>query len=51
MAPAQNLGGAAGQAGQQQGQRQTRAFVGSVTKLQDNYGFVDEEVFFQLKLV
>jgi hypothetical protein len=36
---------------QQQQQKQTRAFVGVVTKMQDNYGFVDDDVFFQLKYV
>lgn len=34
---------------QQQQQKSQRAFIGTVTKLQDQYGFVDEEVFFQTK--
>lgn len=62
VAPTQaNIGGlqqlqglqqnAAVAAAQQQQQKQTRAFVGVVTKLQDNYGFVDDDVFFQLKSV
>lgn len=34
---------------QQQQQKNQRAFVGVVTKMQDNYGFVDDDVFFQVK--
>ncbi len=37
---------------QQQPQQQSknqRAFVGVVTKMQDNYGFVDDDVFFQTR--
>jgi transcription termination factor Rho len=34
---------------QQQQQKNQRAFVGIVTKMQDNYGFVDDDVFFQVK--
>jgi hypothetical protein len=30
---------------------QRRVFTGTVTKLQDNFGFVDEDVFFQTRLV
>ena len=30
-------------------QTQRRVFSGTVTKLQDNFGFVDEDVFFQTR--
>ena len=41
---------------QQQGQQQQtaasqRVFTGTVTKLHDNFGFVDEDVFFQTSVV
>ena len=38
---------------QQQGQQQAsqRVFTGTVTKLHDNFGFVDEDVFFQTSVV
>ncbi len=36
------------QAGQGQGQSKTRVFTGLVTKTHDNFGFIDEEVFFQM---
>ena len=41
------------QQGQQQQQQQTsqRVFTGTVTKLHDNFGFVDEDVFFQTSVV
>ncbi|XP_078579525.1 cell division cycle and apoptosis regulator protein 1-like isoform X2 [Branchiostoma floridae x Branchiostoma japonicum] len=35
---------------QQQQQPKQRVFTGSVTKLHDNFGFVDEDVFFQLSV-
>ena len=42
-----------GQGPQQQQQQQTsqRVFTGTVTKLHDNFGFVDEDVFFQTSVV
>ena len=43
-----------GQPPQQQGQQQAasqRVFTGTVTKLHDNFGFVDEDVFFQTSVV
>ena len=41
------------QAVQQPGQQQPkqRVFTGTVTKLHDNFGFVDEDVFFQTRFV
>ena len=36
-----------GQQQQQQQQTSQRVFTGTVTKLHDNFGFVDEDVFFQ----
>jgi len=30
-------------------QKQHRAFTGVVTKLHDNFGFVDDDVFFQMR--
>jgi hypothetical protein len=32
-----------------QTQSQTRVLTGSVTKLLDNFGFIDDSVFFQLR--
>ena len=46
--------GQQGQQGQQQQQQQAasqRVFTGTVTKLHDNFGFVDEDVFFQTSVV
>ena len=42
-----------GQQGQQQQQQAAsqRVFTGTVTKLHDNFGFVDEDVFFQTSVV
>ena len=31
------------------GKAKTKIFTGSVTKMHDNFGFVDEEVFFQVR--
>lgn len=51
--PTRALNTAAFQQGQQQGggsqsgNKQQRVFTGTVTKVQDNFGFVDEDVFFQ----
>lgn len=46
--------GQQGPQGQQQQQQQAasqRVFTGTVTKLHDNFGFVDEDVFFQTSVV
>ena len=40
-----------GQQQQQQQQTSQRVFTGTVTKLHDNFGFVDEDVFFQTSVV
>lgn len=37
-----------GASGQGQGQSKQRVFTGMVTKIHDNFGFIDEEVFFQM---
>lgn len=34
--------------GQGQGQSKQRVFTGMVTKIHDDFGFIDEEVFFQM---
>ena len=39
------------QQGQQQQAASQRVFTGTVTKLHDNFGFVDEDVFFQTTVV
>uniref|UniRef100_A0A158R6B6 SAP domain-containing protein n=1 Tax=Syphacia muris TaxID=451379 RepID=A0A158R6B6_9BILA len=39
------------QAQQQQLQQKTRTFSGVVTKMHDNYGFIDDDVFFQVSVV
>lgn len=31
--------------------KEPRSFTGTVTKMLDNFGFVDDNVFFQLRLV
>lgn len=31
--------------------QQQRVFTGTVTKMHDNFGFVDEDVFFQMSVV
>ena len=52
--PQQQQGPPPQQPGQQQGQQpgaSQRVFTGTVTKLHDNFGFVDEDVFFQTNVV
>ena len=48
QAPPPGPAGQTGQAGQGASQR---VFTGTVTKLHDNFGFVDEDVFFQTSVV
>lgn len=41
------MSGGGGNVSNSAGASKQRVFTGTVTKVQDNFGFVDEEVFFQ----